>query len=208
MLNKVAEVKRKKIDANKNSGEDTDAAKNHFLENYSRKQKNFRADEPQVGDIVAGKMRGNRHDHQRSAEQAENGESAAATARDGKLGEAKFETADGKQGDISELRLDGLELHNAEKKQRVEQSGNGGDVLLGVGLDAAEDVRDAERQPIEEQHGDAGVIFGKVAAVRAIGTEEMVEPIKMIDVAGEDAENFQFEPAHFEDDSDQADGKN
>src|SRR5580704_10169512 len=71
-------------------------------------------------------------------------------------------------------------------------------MLLEIRLDSTENVRNAERQPVEEQHGEAGVIFGESAAVRAVGTEDFVEPVEMIEVAGENTEDFQFEPAHLQ----------
>ena len=41
--------------------------------------------------------------------------------------------------------------------------------------------------------------------MRAVGAEDFVEPIEMIEVAGENAEDFEFEPAHFQNDGDQSD---
>src|SRR5689334_679779 len=78
-------------------------------------------------------------------------------------------------------------------------------MLFEIRLDSASHIRNAENQPVEKQHGQAGVVLRKVAAVRTLCAENPVEPIQMIEIAGENAENFQLEPAHLEDDPDQSD---
>ncbi len=202
-----AEVVGKEIDADQQAGKEADAEEDDFFEDNSGEEENFGADEPEIGYVIAGEVRWNGDDHERGAQQAENDEGAATAARDGKLGENEFEGANQEQGDIGEIWLDGLKLQDAEEKKCVEKSGDGGDMLFEIGFDAAQDVGNTERQPVEEQHGDAGVIFGEEAAMRAVGAEDFVKPIEMIEVAGEDAENFELEPTHFQDNGDEADRK-
>ena len=81
-------------------------------------------------------------------------------------------------------------------------------MLFEISFDGAGDIGNAKYQPVEEEHGEAGVVFGKGTAVSALEAEELVEPIEMIEVAGEDAENFELEPAHFQDNADKSDGQN
>jgi len=51
------------------------------------------------------------------------------------------------------------------------------------------------------------MVLLEVTAVSTLDAEDAVEPIKMIQVAGENAEDFELEPSHFQDDGDKADGK-
>jgi hypothetical protein len=103
--------------------------------------------------------------------------------------------------------MHGLKPQQAKEKQRVEKRGDGGNVLLEVGLDAAGDIGDAKREPVEKQERKAGVEFGKGAALRALDAKNAVEPIEMVEIAGEDAKNFKLEPTHFENDADEANGE-
>src|ERR1700687_122944 len=52
------------------------------------------------------------------------------------------------------------------------------------------------------------MVFLKVAAMGTFDAEDAVEPIEVIQVAGENAENFELEPAHFQDNGNKTDGKN
>ena len=42
-------------------------------------------------------------------------------------------------------------------------------------------------------------------AIGAIDSEETIKPVEMIQEAGEDAENFELEPAHFQNNQDETD---
>ncbi len=83
-----------------------------------------------------------------------------------------------------------LKSQQAKEEQRVEERGNGGNVLFEIRLDGTYDVGDAEGEPVEKQEGEACVKFREGLAVRTLNAEDAVEPVKMIQIAGEDAENF------------------
>ena len=51
------------------------------------------------------------------------------------------------------------------------------------------------------------MVFREVAAVSAFDAENAVEPIEVIQVAGENAKNFELEPAHFQNNQDETDRK-
>ena len=80
-------------------------------------------------------------------------------------------------------------------------------MLFEIALDRTLDVGKTEDEPVDEQDGQAGVILRKSTAPRAVHAEEAIEPIEMREISGEDAEHFQFEPAHFQDDGHQADSQ-
>src|SRR5258705_4517065 len=81
-------------------------------------------------------------------------------------------------------------------------------MIFEVGFNVACNVGNAEGQPVEEKQQQAGMVFLEVAAVGPFDAKDAVEPIEMIEVTGENAENFEFEPTHFQDNADQTDGKN
>ncbi|HTC77396.1 MAG TPA: hypothetical protein VK657_02215, partial [Terriglobales bacterium] len=81
-------------------------------------------------------------------------------------------------------------------------------MFFEVGFYVAGNIGDAEDQPVEKKQRQAGVVLLEVPAVSALDAEKSVEPIEMIQVAGENAEDFELEPAHFQDDGDKTDGKN
>ena len=43
--------------------------------------------------------------------------------------------------------------------------------------------------------------------MRALDAEDAVEPVEMIEIGRENAENFELEPAHLKNNRDEADGK-
>src|SRR6266567_7244861 len=80
-------------------------------------------------------------------------------------------------------------------------------MFFEVGFYVAGNIGDAEDQPVEKKQRQAGVVLLEVPAVSALDAEDAVEPVEMIQVAGENAEDFELEPAHFQDDGNQADGE-
>ena len=81
-------------------------------------------------------------------------------------------------------------------------------MFFEVAFYVAGNIGDAEDQPVEKKQRQAGVVLLEVPAVSALDAEKSVEPIEMIQVAGENAEDFELEPAHFQDDGDKTDAKN
>ncbi len=80
-------------------------------------------------------------------------------------------------------------------------------MLFEFGFNRAGNIGNAESQPIEEEQSQAGMILLEVATLSSFDAEDAVEPIKMIQVAGENSEDFEFEPAHFQDDRNETDGE-
>src|SRR5437660_8323719 len=78
-------------------------------------------------------------------------------------------------------------------------------MLLEICLDRTLDVGKAEDEPVEEEDGEAGVILGKGVSLRSVDAKETVQPVEMREICGKNAEDFQLEPAHFQDDGHQAD---
>src|SRR6266852_428784 len=81
-------------------------------------------------------------------------------------------------------------------------------MFFEVGFYVAGNIGDAEDQPVEKKQRQAGVVLLEVPAVSALDAENSVEPIEMIQVAGENAEDFELEPAHFQDNGNKTDGQN
>src|SRR5437016_13578404 len=80
-------------------------------------------------------------------------------------------------------------------------------MFFEVAFYVAGNIGDAEDQPVEKKQRQAGVVLLEGPAVRPLDAENSVEPIEMIQVAGENAEDFELEPAHFQDDRNQSDGE-
>src|SRR5216684_246250 len=52
------------------------------------------------------------------------------------------------------------------------------------------------------------MVLLEVATVSTLDAKDAVEPVEMIQVAGENAEDFELEPAHFQDNGNKTDGQN
>ncbi len=71
-------------------------------------------------------------------------------------------------------------------------------MFLEVGFDSAGNVGNTEGQPVEEKQEQAGMVLLEVAAVSSLDAEDAIEPIEMIQVTRKNAEDFELEPAHFQ----------
>src|SRR5882672_9577288 len=192
----LAEVNTDKMRADKLAGEQAEATEDDLFHDEAGSEENLRANKPQDGHVVAGVVEWHGSEHQDRASHGKNDESFSAAFGDGQLGRAEFKGTNGKECQIGELRPDGLKLHAAEEQKHIQHRSGSRNVLFEIALDGADYIGNAKRQPIEEQHGQTGVVGLKGAAVCAIDAEKAVEPIEMIQVAGENAENFQLEPSH------------
>src|SRR6266446_3345711 len=81
-------------------------------------------------------------------------------------------------------------------------------MFFEVGFYVAGNIGEAEDQPVEKKQRQAGVVLLEVPAVSALDAENSVEPVEMIQIAGENAENFELEPTQFQDNGNKTDGKN
>src|ERR1700687_5367610 len=104
------------MQADKQAGQEPEEAENDFFRDDPSCQESLRADKPEDGHVVPGIVERNGGEHQRSANHAQDDESVATALGDGQLGQAEFERSNDQERQISELRLDGLELHNAEEQ--------------------------------------------------------------------------------------------
>ncbi len=204
----MTEINAGKMHADKKTCQESKTAEYDFLGDNSSRQECLRANKPENGHVVSGIVERNGGKHQRRADNAEDDKSVTAAFGDGQLGKDEFEHSNGQERQIGELRLDGLKLHDAEQQEDVQESSKGGDVFFEVRLYVACDVGNTKCQPVEEEQSQTGLVFVEVAAVSPFDTEDAVEPIKVIQVAGKNTEDFELEPAHFQDDGDKTDGKN
>src|SRR6267143_1589575 len=107
------------MQTDKQAGQETKTAENDFFRDDPSCQESLRADKPENGHVVSGIVERNGGEHQRRANHAEDDESLAAAFGNGQLGQAEFERSNDQEREIGELRLDGLELHDAEEQKNV-----------------------------------------------------------------------------------------
>ena len=63
-------------------------------------------------------------------------------------------------------------------------------MFFEFGFNRPGNVGNAECQPVEEKQCQAGMVLLKVAALRSFDAKDAIQPIQMIQVAGENAEHF------------------
>src|SRR5712692_4776096 len=100
-----------------------------------------------------------------------------------------------------------LKLQAPEKQKHVENGRGSGNVLFKIALNRASYIGNAEGQPVKEKDGQAGMIFRKGMALRAIDAKKSIEPVQMSEIGGKNPEHFQFEPAHLQNNGYQANRK-
>src|SRR2546430_16312876 len=89
----MTEVNAKKMQADKQAGEETEVAEDDFFRDDPSGQESLRADKPEDGHVVSGIVERNGGEHQRRANHAQDDKSLAAAFGDGQLGQAEFERA-------------------------------------------------------------------------------------------------------------------
>ena len=146
-------------------------------------------------------MERHRRDHQRRAKNAQNNEGFTAAFCNGQLRKAEFGSADHQQGIERQLRMHGLEFHNAEQQQRIKQRRHRGHMFLEGRLYFSYDIGDAKHEPIEKQQSRAGLIFRERLPVSAFHPKQLVEPIQVVEETGENAEDLQLEPVQLDGDA-------
>ena len=80
-------------------------------------------------------------------------------------------------------------------------------MFFEVGFSRADNVGNAKGQPVEEKQSQACMVLLEVTALSSFDAEDAIQPIEMIQVAGENSEDFEFEPTHSQDDRNESDGK-
>ena len=103
------------MQADEQARQETEAAENNFFRDDPSCQESLRADKPEDGHVVSGIVERNGGEHQRRANHAQDDKSLAAAFGDGQLGQAEFQRSNDQEREIGELRLYGLELHDAEE---------------------------------------------------------------------------------------------
>ena len=63
-------------------------------------------------------------------------------------------------------------------------------MFFEVGFNRADNVGNAESQPVEEKQSQAAMVLLEVSALRSFDAKDAIQPIQMILVAGENAEHF------------------
>src|SRR3954454_24805285 len=101
----------------------------------------------------------------------------------------------------------GLILQYGHQQDAVEQPGDGGDLLFLLAGDSPNNVGDTVDQPVRNKDGGAGNELGERMLVSAHGLDDGAEPEVVIQVAGEDAKDFEFEPVTLKRDEDDADSQ-
>src|SRR5437879_8393066 len=81
----MTEVNAKKMQADKQAGEETEVAENDFFRDDPGGQESLRADKPEDGHVVSGIVERNGGEHQRRANHAQDDKSLAAAFGDGQL---------------------------------------------------------------------------------------------------------------------------
>src|SRR6266851_938408 len=115
-VEEVAEINAKKMQADEQARQQTKTAENDFFGDDSSRQKSLRAHKPEDGHVISGVVERNGGEHQRRANHAQDDECGAAAFRNGQLGKAEFECPNEQESKVSEFRLDGLKLHDAEEQ--------------------------------------------------------------------------------------------
>src|SRR5713226_7861862 len=118
-IEEVAEVNANKMQADEQARQQTKTAENDFFNDDSGRQEGLRAHKPEDGHVISGVVERNGGEHQRRANHAQDDECGAAAFRNGQLGKAEFECPNEQESKVSEFRLDGLKLHDAEEQEDV-----------------------------------------------------------------------------------------
>ena len=107
------------MQAHKQARQQAKTAENDFFRDDSSREKGLGTHKPEDRHVVAGIVEWHCGKHQRGANHTQHNERLAPAFGEGQLGQKEFERTDDEQREISEFRLDGLKLHNAEEEEDV-----------------------------------------------------------------------------------------
>src|SRR5438046_9723901 len=111
----MTEVNAKKMQADKQAGEETEVAEDDFFRDDPSGQESLRADKPEDGHVVSGIVERNGGEHQRRANHDQDDKRMAAAFGDGQLGEDEFDRANEQEREKGELMLYGLSHYCTEE---------------------------------------------------------------------------------------------
>jgi len=118
-VEEVAEINAKKMQADEQTSQETKTPEDDFLNDDPSRQESLRAHKPEDGHVISGVVERSGGEHQRRAYHGEDDKGLTAALGDGQLGKAEFERPNEQESEISEFRLDGLKLHDAEEQEDV-----------------------------------------------------------------------------------------